>query len=53
LLEDARNIGHTINIVLILKSLERIGGHARNLAEYVVYMVSGKDIRHSDYTVEK
>ncbi len=45
-LEDARNVGHTINIVLILKSLERIGGHARNLAEYVVFLVSGEDIRH-------
>ena len=53
LLEDARNIGHTIDIVLILKSLERIGGHARNLAEYVVYIVSDQDIRQIEYTDEK
>ncbi|GJL76100.1 phosphate signaling complex protein PhoU [Nitrosomonas sp.] len=45
-LEDTRNMGHVFNIVLILKSLERIGDYARNLAEYVVYMVSGEDIRH-------
>lgn len=46
ILEDARNVGHAINIVLILKSLVRIGSHARNLAEYVIYFVSGEDIRH-------
>jgi phosphate transport system protein len=45
-LEDARNVGHAINIVLILKALERIGEHASNLAEYVVYLVKGVDIRH-------
>ncbi|SFL87647.1 phosphate signaling complex protein PhoU [Nitrosomonas communis] len=47
-LEDARNVGHIINIVLVMKSLIRIGEHARNLAEYVVYMVSGEDIRHAE-----
>ncbi len=48
ILEDARNVGHTINIVLILKSLERVGGHARNLAENVIYLISGEDIRHTN-----
>lgn len=47
-LEDARNVGHIINIVLVMKSLIRIGEYARNLAEYVVYMVSGEDIRHAE-----
>lgn len=46
LLEDARNVGHTIQAVLAVKALERIGDHARNIAEYVVYLVSGEDIRH-------
>ena len=45
-LEDARNVGHAIYITLIIKALERIGDHARNLAEYVVYLMSGEDIRH-------
>ena len=48
MLEDARNVGHIISIVLVMKSLVRIGDHARNLAEYVVYMVSGEDIRHTE-----
>ncbi len=46
-LEDARNVGHAIYITLIIKALERIGDHSRNLAEYVVYLMSGEDIRHS------
>lgn len=45
-MEDARNVGFAVNIVLIIKALERIGDHARNLAEYVVYQVRGQDIRH-------
>ncbi len=46
ILEDARNVGHAINTVLLVKALERIGDHARNLAEYVIYLVRGEDVRH-------
>lgn len=46
ILEDARNLGHTINVTLAIKSFERIGDHARNLAEYIVYMLHGEDVRH-------
>lgn len=45
-MEDSRTLGHTINVVVTLKALERIGDHAKNIAEYVVYQVDGKDIRH-------
>ena len=47
-LEDARNVGHTINVVLIIKALERVGDHAKNIAEYVVYLLKGTDVRHVD-----
>lgn len=47
-LEDARNVGHAITVMLIIKALERIGDHAINLAEYVIYLIKGKDVRHRD-----
>ena len=47
-LEDTLKMKYVINIILILKSLERIDAHARNLAEYVIYIVSGDDIRHAE-----
>ena len=50
-LEDSRNLGHTINVVIILKALERVGDHAKNIAEYVIYQVKGKDIRHANFLV--
>jgi phosphate transport system protein len=46
IIEDPRNLGHTIKVVLIIKALERIGDHAKNLAEYVIYIISGEDVRH-------
>lgn len=46
ILEDARNVGHAINIVLIVKALERVGDHARNLAEYIIFLIKGEDVRH-------
>jgi phosphate transport system protein len=45
-MEDQRNIGHLLHIVLINKSLERIGDHACNLAEHLIYQLRGADVRH-------
>ena len=47
MMEDTHNIYRAIRAQSIAKYLERIGDHATNVAEMVVFMVKGKDIRHS------
>ncbi|MCG7871352.1 MAG: phosphate signaling complex protein PhoU [Candidatus Thiodiazotropha lotti] len=48
IMEDSRNVGSVVDIVLALRALERIGGHAKNIGGFVIFLVTGKDVRHED-----
>ncbi len=53
MMEDPRTISSSIDLVFVAKAIERVGDHAKNLAEVIIYVVKGQDVRHnSPETVE-
>ncbi len=53
MMEDPSTISSSLDALWVAKAIERIGDHAKNIAEHTIYIVEGKDIRHSDYVASK
>jgi phosphate transport system protein len=50
MMEDPRTISDSLDLLFLAKAIERIGDHAKNIAEFIIYIVKGTDVRHSSLT---
>jgi len=54
MMEDPRKIGPSLDLLFLAKAIERVGDHAKNIAESIIYIVKGEDVRHTPMaTVER
>ena len=51
IMQDARQIGQAVDVVLALRSLDRIGGHAKSISRQIIFMVKGTNVRHESNDV--
>lgn len=47
MMEDPRTISSSLDLLFVAKAIERVGDHAKNIAEFIIYIVKGEDVRHS------
>ena len=47
MMEDPRTISPSLDLLFVAKAIERVGYHAKNIAEFIIYIVKGADVRHT------